>query len=66
MDASLLLRGLLQLLHRPPIRFLPSGPFAGWKKVGPAAFVMDGETLIGRGGGVGEFFFGFASDLRRF
>ena len=31
------------------------GPFAGWTKVGPAAFVMDGETLIGRGG-VGEFF----------
>ena len=26
------------------------GPFAGWTKVGPAAFVMDGETLIGRGG----------------
>ena len=26
------------------------GPFAGWTKVGSAAFVMDGETLIGRGG----------------
>ena len=30
--------------------FFTEGPFAGWTKVGPAAFVMDGETLIGRGG----------------
>ena len=26
------------------------GPFAGWTSVGPAAFLMDGERLIGRGG----------------